>query len=115
MEEINMNRKNFLASAMVVCMSLVIGCSSNSKDTVKSSSAQSSSSSSTTSSKPSTSTGSSSSSSKSSSSSSSSSSKSNSSETYWCMGKGDTCQNKTYSPIDFYCNSCDPDNDNREG
>ena len=22
---------------------------------------------------------------------------------YWCMGKGDTCQNKTYSAYDFYC------------
>lgn len=22
---------------------------------------------------------------------------------YWCMGKGNTCKNKTYSPYDFYC------------
>ena len=34
---------------------------------------------------------------------------------YWCMGKGDTCQNKTYSACDFYCSSCDPDGDNIEG
>lgn len=34
---------------------------------------------------------------------------------YWCMGKGDTCQNKTYSAYDFYCSSCDPDGDNIEG
>lgn len=35
--------------------------------------------------------------------------------TYWCMGKGDTCQNKTYSAYDFYCSACDPDGDNIEG
>ena len=34
---------------------------------------------------------------------------------YWCMGKGDTCHNKTNSPYDLYCNECDPDNDNIEG
>lgn len=51
--------------------------------------------------------------------SSSSSSKSNNDDLkageYWCMGKNDTCQNKTYSPYDFYCSSCDPDGDNVEG
>ena len=34
---------------------------------------------------------------------------------YWCMGKGDTCKNKTYSPTDLYCHSCDPDDNNIEG
>lgn len=34
---------------------------------------------------------------------------------YWCMGKNDTCQNKTNSAYDFYCSSCDPNNDNVEG
>ena len=34
---------------------------------------------------------------------------------YWCMGKGDTCKNKTSSPTDLYCYSCDPDNNNIEG
>ena len=34
---------------------------------------------------------------------------------YWCMGKKDTCQNKINSAYDFYCSSCDPDNDNVEG
>ena len=34
---------------------------------------------------------------------------------YWCMGKNDTCQNKTNSAYDFYCSSCDPNNDNIEG
>lgn len=33
---------------------------------------------------------------------------------FWCMGKGDSCQNKTNSASDFYCNSCDPDGDNIE-
>ena len=42
-------------------------------------------------------------------------SKSNSVESYYCMGKNDTCKNKTYDPYDFYCSSCDPDNDNIEG
>ncbi|MDE6656954.1 MAG: hypothetical protein K2J88_00015 [Oscillospiraceae bacterium] len=37
------------------------------------------------------------------------------SESYYCMGKNDTCPNKTYDPYDFYCSSCDPDNDNIEG
>ena len=35
--------------------------------------------------------------------------------TFWCMGKNDTCQNKTSSPTDLYCSSCDPDGDNIEG
>ncbi len=34
---------------------------------------------------------------------------------YWCMGKNDTCKNKTYSASDLYCYSCDPDNNNIEG
>lgn len=34
---------------------------------------------------------------------------------FWCLGKNDTCQNKTYSADDLYCNQCDPDNDNVEG
>lgn len=34
---------------------------------------------------------------------------------YWCMGKGDTCHNKTSSPTDLYCHSCDPDDNNIEG
>ena len=34
---------------------------------------------------------------------------------YWCMGKGDSCQNPTSGPLDLYCDSCDPDGDNREG
>lgn len=37
------------------------------------------------------------------------------SDEYWCMGKGDTCKNKTYSPYDFYCSECDPNGDNIEG
>lgn len=37
------------------------------------------------------------------------------SEKYWCMGKNDTCQNKTTSPDDFFCDECDPDGDNIEG
>lgn len=36
-------------------------------------------------------------------------------EEYYCMGKNDTCPNKTSSPWDLYCHSCDPDNDNIEG
>lgn len=35
--------------------------------------------------------------------------------TFWCMGKNNTCQNKTSSPTDFYCSTCDPDGDNIEG
>lgn len=35
--------------------------------------------------------------------------------TFWCMGKNDTCRNKTSSPTDLYCSSCDPDGDNIEG
>lgn len=34
---------------------------------------------------------------------------------YWCMGKNDTCQNKTSAPDDFFCDECDPDGDNKEG
>ena len=34
---------------------------------------------------------------------------------YWCMGKNDTCQNKTDSPDDFFCDECDPNRDNIEG
>lgn len=37
------------------------------------------------------------------------------SEGYYCMGKNDTCNNKTSSPYDLYCYSCDPDNNNIEG
>lgn len=48
-------------------------------------------------------------------SSSSASSSSSEQETYYCMGKNNTCPNKTYSPWDFYCSSCDPDGDNKEG
>lgn len=33
---------------------------------------------------------------------------------FWCMGKNDTCQNKTSDPLDLYCNSCDKNNDNIE-
>ncbi len=36
-------------------------------------------------------------------------------EKYPCMGKNDTCNNYTYDPDDFFCNSCDPDNNNIEG
>lgn len=34
---------------------------------------------------------------------------------YYCMGKNDTCPNKTKNPYDLYCDSCDPDGDNIEG
>lgn len=34
---------------------------------------------------------------------------------YYCMGKGDTCNNKTSDPFDLYCYSCDPDGNNIEG
>lgn len=34
---------------------------------------------------------------------------------YYCMGKNDTCSNKTKNTYDLYCNSCDPDGDNVEG
>ena len=34
---------------------------------------------------------------------------------YYCMGKNDTCTNKTKNAYDLYCNSCDPDGDNVEG
>ncbi len=33
---------------------------------------------------------------------------------YWCMGKNDTCKNKTYDPFDYYCSSCDRNNNNIE-
>ena len=36
-------------------------------------------------------------------------------EEYYCMGKHDTCNNKTSSPYDYYCHSCDPDDNNVEG
>lgn len=38
-----------------------------------------------------------------------------STEKYWCMGKNDTCQNKTNRPDDFFCDECDPNKDNIEG
>jgi hypothetical protein len=34
---------------------------------------------------------------------------------YYCMGKNDTCTNKTNDPYDLYCHSCDPDDNNIEG
>lgn len=34
---------------------------------------------------------------------------------YYCMGKNDTCRNKTNNKYDLYCSSCDPDGDNVEG
>lgn len=34
---------------------------------------------------------------------------------YYCMGKGDTCNNKTRNAYDLYCSSCDPDGDNVPG
>ncbi len=34
---------------------------------------------------------------------------------YYCMGKNDTCPNKTHNKYDLYCDSCDPDGDNVEG
>lgn len=34
---------------------------------------------------------------------------------FWCLGKNDTCQNKTYRADDLYCDECDPNNDNVEG
>lgn len=34
---------------------------------------------------------------------------------YYCMGKNDTCPNKTHNKYDLYCNSCDPNGDNIEG
>lgn len=46
---------------------------------------------------------------------SSSDSTSNNTGEYWCMGKNDTCQNKTTSPDDFFCDECDPNGDNIEG
>lgn len=36
-------------------------------------------------------------------------------EGFFCMGKGDTCTNKTYRATDLYCHSCDPDDNNIEG
>jgi len=54
-------------------------------------------------------------SSKSSSHDSSSSSSNDSTGEYYCMGKNDTCTNKTSSPYDLYCHSCDPDDNNIEG
>lgn len=40
---------------------------------------------------------------------------SSSNDGYYCMGKNDTCTNKTSSPYDLYCHSCDPDDNNIEG
>ena len=34
---------------------------------------------------------------------------------YYCMGKNNTCPNKTHNKYDLYCSSCDPDGDNKEG
>ena len=34
---------------------------------------------------------------------------------YYCMGKHNTCPNKTKNAYDLYCSSCDPDGDNIEG
>ena len=34
---------------------------------------------------------------------------------YYCMGKNDTCPNKTKNAYDLYCSSCDPNGDNKEG
>lgn len=34
---------------------------------------------------------------------------------YYCMGKNDTCPNKTHNAYDLFCDSCDPDGDNIEG
>lgn len=34
---------------------------------------------------------------------------------FWCMGKNDTCKNKTSSAYQFYCRTCDPNGDNIEG
>ncbi len=45
----------------------------------------------------------------------SSNTKKESKEEYYCMGKGDTCKNKTSDPSDLYCYSCDPDGNNIEG
>lgn len=33
---------------------------------------------------------------------------------FWCMGKNDTCQNKTSDPSDLFCSSCDKNNDDIE-
>ncbi len=34
---------------------------------------------------------------------------------YYCMGKNDTCPNKTRNAYDLFCSACDPDGDNVEG
>ena len=34
---------------------------------------------------------------------------------YYCMGKNDTCPNKTRNAYDLFCSACDPDGDNMEG
>lgn len=34
---------------------------------------------------------------------------------YYCMGKNDTCPNKTKNAYDLFCSACDPDGDNVEG
>ena len=33
---------------------------------------------------------------------------------YPCYGKGNTCNNTTKNCLDLYCDSCDPDGDNKE-
>ena len=33
---------------------------------------------------------------------------------FWCMGKNDTCNNKTHNATDLYCSSCDRNDDNIE-
>ena len=40
---------------------------------------------------------------------------SNDGGSYYCMGKNDTCPNKTHNAYDLFCDSCDPDGDNIEG
>ena len=42
-------------------------------------------------------------------------SESDSDDSFYCMGKNDTCSNKTSSAYDLYCHSCDPDDNNIEG
>lgn len=33
---------------------------------------------------------------------------------FWCMGKNDTCENKTFEATDLFCNSCDSNKNNIE-
>lgn len=44
----------------------------------------------------------------------SSTSSSTKKEEYWCMGRDDTCKNKTTDPWDLYCSVCDKNNNNIE-